>query len=605
MEGYRSGVSTVPGGMGPALERARAYLDVMVTTRDVIAALQELADLTVLEEESPQSFKVRAYENAISGIRGHGGDVTKMTKSELTEIKGVGGSTADKILQFAETGTIDKLERLRVAFPPDFVRLAKIPGIGPKTLKLMRRELGIENLEQLEAAIEGERLRELPGLGKTSEEKIARAIERLGLHGKDRRTPIAEALPIARRLVSELEELPEVERARFCGSLRRHSETIGDIDITVAGREPVPVMQWVAGHQMAASVIGHGDTKTSILTRDGLQVDVRVVEPEQFGAAIMYFTGSKAHNIALRQRAIDRGWLLNEYGLFESEGGEIVARESEEDIYAALDLQFVPPVVRENTGEIDAAADRSLPDFVSLDDIRGDLHYHTDLSGDGESSLAEMVAAASARGYSYVAITDHGEDLAINGSTRSEMLAHRDAIRAIQADYPDMRILFGCELNIGPDGSLDYDEEFRREFEWNVASVHSHFDLSAEEQTVRLIKAISDPTVNVIGHLSGRYIGRRPGIEFDVDSVLEALKIADVGLEINGALERLDASADVVRQAVRAGVRLVVSTDSHHTSELHRMGYGVLQAQRGWASKADVANTMPTHEFLEWASARR
>ena len=319
----------------------------------------------------------------------------------------------------------------------------------------------------------------------------------------------------------------------------------------------------------------------------------------------MYFTGSKAHNIALRQRAIDRGWLLNEYGLFDTETDAVIARETEAEIYHALDMQFVPPTVRENTGEVEKAAAGELPEFVTLADIRGDLHYHTDRSGDGMSSPEDMIAAAIAFGHEYVAVTDHGIDLSINGSTAAEMLEHRDHLRAIQEDHPEIRILFGCELNIGPDGSLDYDEDFRREFEWNVASVHSHFDLSAEDQTVRLIKAISDPTVNAIGHISGRYIGRRPGIEFDVDSVIEALRIADVGLEVNGALERLDAASDVIRQAVRAGVRLVVSTDSHHTSELVRMEYGVRQAQRGWATAGDVANTMPFDDFLDWSRARR
>ncbi len=577
----------------------------MVSTRDVVAALQELAELTTLEEETPQSFKVRAYENAISGIQGSGRDVTALSKSELIAIKGIGKSTADKILQFVSSGTIDKLENLREAYPPDFVRLSKIPGIGPKTLKLMRRELGIENLEQLQAAIAAEKLRELPGLGKTSEEKIAKAIDRLGLHGKDQRTPISDAMPIAKRLVDALAELQGVSDVAYCGSLRRHSETIGDIDITVAGTRPQPVMDFIAEHQLAAEVISHGETKTSILTREGLQIDVRVVAPEEFGAATMYFTGSKAHNIALRQRAIDRGWLLNEYGLFDTETDAVIARETEAEIYHALDMQFVPPTVRENTGEVEKAAAGELPEFVTLADIRGDVHYHTDRSGDGMSSPEDMIAAAIAFGHEYVAVTDHGVDLSINGSTAAEMLEHRDHLRVIQEDHPEIRILFGCELNIGPDGSLDYDEGFRREFEWNVASVHSHFDLSAEDQTVRLIKAISDPTVNAIGHISGRYIGRRPGIEFDVDSVIEALRIADVGLEVNGALERLDAASDVIRKAVRAGVRLVVSTDSHHTSELVRMEYGVRQAQRGWATAGDVANTMPFDDFLDWSRARR
>lgn len=577
----------------------------MVSTRDVIAALEELAQLTILEEESPQSFKVRAYENAIGGIQGQAGDVATMTKAELIKIKGIGGATADKIRQLVETGSIEKLENLRFAYPPEFVRLSKIPGIGPKTLKMMRRELGIENLDQLQAAIAAEKLRDLPGLGKTSEEKIARSIERLGLHGKDRRTPIAEAMPLAHRLVKELSSLEGVSDVAYCGSLRRHSETIGDIDVTVAGSEPGPVMDFVAQHHLATEIIGHGETKTSILTRDGLQVDVRVVEPEQFGAAVMYFTGSKAHNIALRQRAINRGWLLNEYGLFDSETDEVIARETESDIYTALEMAYVPPTVRESTGEIEAAVAGELPDFVQIGDIRGDLHYHTDRSGDGKSSLEDMVAAAVVRGYEYVAITDHGEDLAINGANRGEMLAHRDAIRSVQEANPDIRLLFGCELNIGAEGGLDYDLDFRREFEWNVASIHSHFDLSRQDQTVRLIKAISDPSVNVIGHLSGRYIGRRPGIEFDVDSVIEALRISDVGLEINGALDRLDADTEVIRQAVRAGIRLVISTDSHHVSELHRMEYGVLQSQRGWASKSDIANTMPLDDFLAWSRSRR
>ena len=577
----------------------------MVSTRDVIAALQELAALTTLEEESPQSFKVRAYENAISGIQGSGQDVTTLSKSELVAIKGIGKSTADKILQFVDSGTIDKLEKLREAYPAEFVRLSKIPGIGPKTLKLMRRELGIENLDQLKAAIADEKLRELPGLGKTSEEKIAKAIDRLGLHGKDQRTPISDAMPIAKRLVDALRELDGVSDVAYCGSLRRHSETIGDIDITVAGTEPQPVMDFIAEHHLATEVIGHGETKTSILTREGLQIDVRVVAPEEFGAATMYFTGSKAHNIALRQRAIDRGWLLNEYGLFDNETDQIIARETEDGIYEALEMQFVPPTVRENTGEVEAAAAGELPEFVQLTDIRGDLHYHTDRSGDGMSTPEDMIAAAIAFGHEYVAITDHGIDLSINGATAEEMREHRDRLRRIQEEHPEIRIMFGCELNIGPDGSLDYDEDFRREFEWNVASVHSHFDLSAEEQTVRLIKAISDPTVNAIGHISGRYIGRRPGIEFDVEPVLEALEIADVGLEVNGALERLDASSDLIRQAIRAGVRLVISTDSHHVSELVRMEYGVRQAQRGWATAADVVNTMSVDDLIDWSRARR
>ena len=599
------------------------------SNRQVIAMLDELVRLTTLEEESPQSFKVRAYEKAKLAVEAHGEDVGGLTDAQLLALDGIGKATASKIREFVDTGTVEKIERLRAEYPPEFAELARIPGLGPKTLKLVRRELGVEDLDGLREAIAGEKLRALKGLGATSEAKIARAIERLGLTGKDRRTPIADALPLARRLVDDLQALPEVSAAQYCGSLRRMAETIGDVDITVASRRSAAVMEAVVGHPEVSEVILTGDTKTSFLTASGLQVDVRVVEPGQFGAATLYFTGSKAHNIALRQRAMDRGWLLNEYGLLD--GDDVVAARTEKQIYEALDLAYIEPPLREATGEIEAssrtaagaaaAVDQTedqeeggaseqeddgpeLPDVIQLSHIRGDLHYHTDRSGDGRSPLADMVAVAAAKGYRYLAITDHGEDLVINGSTAEEMLEHRDKIRALQDDYPDMVILWGCELNIGPDGGLDYDPEFRALFDYTVASVHSHFDQPERDQTARIVRAIEDPTVNSIGHLTGRYIGRRPGIELDIPVVLDALVANDVALEINGALDRLDAASDVVRRAVDRGVKLVINTDSHHTSELGRMEYGVLTAQRGWTPRELVVNSWPQRRFLRWAASR-
>jgi DNA polymerase (family 10) len=589
----------------------------VTTTRDVLAMLDELVTLTTLDEESPQAFKVRAYENARLAIEAHPGDVTTMSLKELQELKGVGKATATKIRELVDTGSVAKLEALRAAYPQTFVELSKIPGLGPKTLKLIRRELGIEDLEGLRAAIADEKLRTLPGLGPTREAKIDKAIERLGLTGKDRRTPIAEALPLAQRLVADLERVPGVVAAAYCGSLRRMSETVGDIDITVAASDPAAVMAAVVDHGDVAEIVLSGDTKTSFLTARGLQVDVRVVTPAQFGAATLYFTGSKAHNIALRQRAIDRGWLLNEYGLIDNpepaegedeipiEDRAVLASRREEEIYAALDLAYIPPPMREASGEIEAAADDALPELVELHHIRGDLHYHTDLSGDGRSSLRQMVEVAAARGYDYLAITDHGEDLAINGSTAEEFLDHRGAIEALQPEYPDLTILWGCELNIGADGGLDYDADFRALFDYTVASVHSHFDGPQRQQTERLVQAIADPTVDSIGHLTGRYIGQRPGIEIDVDIVIEALLHFDVALEINGALQRLDAASDVVRRAVERGVKLVINTDSHHTSELGRMEYGVLTAQRGWAPRDQVINTWPREDLLGWIEVHR
>ncbi len=580
----------------------------MVSTDDVLDMLDELVRLTAIDEGGAQSFKVRAYENARLALEADGRDITDLSLTELTRIGGVGKATAGKVVEFVETGEVAKLEALRAAYPRAFVELTKIPGLGPKTLLRLRAELGIENLEQLKEAIAGERLRTVAGLGEASEAKISRAIERLGLTGKDRRTPIAEALPLAERLVADLQNLPETTEARFCGSLRRMAETIGDIDITVASREPEVIMDFVVAHREVAEIVVNGLTKTSFLTKTGLQVDVRVVEPEQFGAAILYFTGSKAHNIALRQRAIDRQMLLNEYGLMDASDEELPAEErpvvasaTEHDIYAALDLEFVPPPLRESTGEIDAAAGPGLPELVQREHIRGDLHYHTDRSGDGRSSVEDMVAVAAAAGYDYLAITDHGVDLAINGSTAEEMLEHREHIAEVAAGYPDMTILWGCELNIGPDGGLDYDADFRALFDYTVASVHSHFDQPLTKQTDRMVAAIADPTVNSIGHLTGRYIGRRPGIELDYEVLIDALVEFDVALEINGALDRLDAASDVVRRAVEHGVKLVINTDSHHTSELGRMEYGVLTAQRGWTPRDLVINTWDRDELLAWS----
>lgn len=584
----------------------------MANNRDVQAMLSELITLTALAEGSPQSFKVRAYEKAALGLESDGRDVTVLTLKELTSISGVGKATANKVLEFVEAGSVEKLEILRAEYPPEFVELSRIPGLGPKTLKLVRSELGVENVEQLKEAIASEKLRTLPGLGATSEAKIAKAIDRLGLTGKDRRTPIAEALPLAERLVEDIKSLPQTVEAQFCGSLRRMSETIGDIDITVSSNEPAEIMDFVVSHSEVADLVVNGETKTSFLTRSGLQVDVRVVTPDQFGAAILYFTGSKVHNIALRQRAIDKKMLLNEYGLMDASDEDLAASErpilaskTEAEIYEALDLQFIPAPMREATGEVEAASGDGLPELIQRSDIRGDLHYHTDQSGDGRSTVAEMIAEAAAQGYEYLAITDHGVDLAINGSTAEEMLEHRERIAEIAADYPNMTVLWGCELNIGADGGLDYDPDFRALFDYTVASVHSHFDQSIPKQTDRLIAAITDPTVNSIGHLTGRYIGRRPGIEIDYDAVLDALAHYDVALEINGALQRLDAASDVVRKAVERQVKLVINTDSHHTSELGRMEYGVLTAQRGWAPRELVINATDRKTFLKWANHRK
>ncbi len=578
----------------------------MRSNSDIARVLQELAELLKLEEGSPQAFRVRAYEKAAGAVRDHPGNVASMSEADMLALDGVGKSTAAKIRQIADTGTLDTVERLRGKYPPEFVALTRIPGLGPKTVIMLRDRLGVQTVDDLRAVIAAEKLRELPGLGAKSEEKIAKAIERLGLHGKDRRTPIIRVLPVADDLVATLGELDGVVQVTACGSLRRFRETIGDVDIVVAAGKSEPIMDAFVELPVVGEVIGHGSTKSSILTKDGLQVDLRVVAPSEFGAASLYFTGSKEHNIELRQRAIAAGQTLNEYALAGAETGEVVAAATEHDIYAALGLDFVPPEMREGTGEIALAAEGALPALVTEADIRGDLHVHSTWSGDGRSSLDDMIAAASGRGLAYVAMTEHAEDLAINGLSRDEVRREREEIVRLRDEYPDLRILHGAELNIGPDGTLDYDYDFLMDFDWCVASVHSHFDLPQEQQMARVLAAMEHPAVNVIGHLTGRKVGRRPGIELDVTAVFETAITTGTALEINSHLDRLDVPADMLRTARDLeDLVFVISTDSHHVREYSNLRWGVRNARRGWVDTARVANTWPTKRFLEWADAKR
>lgn len=573
---------------------------------DSLAALfRELVQLTVLDEGSPNSFRARAYENALEAITSHRGELGALSERELKAIGGIGESTAKKIREFYDKGTIAKLESLRLKYPPAFVELSRIPGVGPKTLARLRSELGVSNLEELKAALASQRVRELRGLGAKAEEKLQHAIERMAASGPEERRPISVALPIADEFIAALLALPEVERARYCGSLRRLRETVADVDIVAASSEPAAVREAFVKMPTVREVIGSGDTKTSVLTTTGLQVDLRVVDPKQFGAACQYFTGSKTHNIKLRQRALERGLLLNEYGLSRVDSGEVIASDSEEAIYRALELPLIPAPMREDRGEIEAAEQGVLPAAVRLADVRGDLHVHTTLSGDGRSTLEEIVASAAERGYEYLALTDHAENLAMSGVSREALARQRKEIDALRGRFPGLTLLHGSELNIGRDGSVDYDPEFRRTLEWRVAGVHSHFDLGRDEQTRRILAAMEDPTVDAIAHLSGRRIGRRAGIDLDVDAVLAKAAATNTAIEINASLGRLDASSEVLLRARGMDVTFVLSTDTHHTRELARMDWGVRHATRGWVDPSRIANSWPRERFLGWLQARQ
>jgi DNA polymerase (family X) len=575
----------------------------MDSKQDVLDMLRDLAELTMLDEGDPQSFRVRAYESAAQAISAQATDLGKLTAKDLQKIDGVGKSTADKIRELLDTGKVEKLEGLRQKHPRSVVALLRIQGLGPKAVTKLRAELGVQSIDDLRKALAEHRVRDLKGFGQKSEEKLATALAKLDEQGSVGRTPISVALPLANRIVDRLLEVPGVSHASYCGSLRRFSETIGDVDVIVAATDPEPVMEALVGMSFTERVLVRGAGKTSIVTHRGTQVDLRVVAAHQLGAARLYFTGSKGHNIKLRQRALGRGWTLNEYALSELEGGKVIASETEEQIYDALGLAWIPPVLREDQGEIELAEKRTLP--RAMGKVLGDFHVHTQVSGDGRSSLEDVVAAAKARGYRVLAITDHAEGT-LSGVGREALLEQRAAIGAMQDKLGDtMTLLHGVELNIGPNGELDYDLEFRKGFGFCLASVHDHFELDKAAQTRRITTAMSDPTVRMIGHLSARMIGGRPSIDLDLDAVFEAAERTGTALEVNGALPRLDMSVEALRRARARDVTFVLTSDAHHASELDRVRYAALNAERAWLDADRVINATTAEALLAWTKEKK
>ncbi|MEO8796382.1 MAG: PHP domain-containing protein, partial [Polyangiaceae bacterium] len=482
------------------------------------------------------------------------------------------------------------------------VALLKIQGLGPKAVTKLRAELGVQSIDDLRAATTEHKVRDLKGFGAKSEEKIAAAIARLDAQGPIDRTPISVALPLAQRIVVRMLEVPGVTRATYAGSLRRFSETVGDIDVLVASTDPAPVMEAFVSMGVVERVLVRGEGKTSVVTHRGTQVDLRVVTEKSWGAALMYFTGSKGHNIKLRTRALTRGWTLNEYALSELEGGKIIASETEEQIYEALGLAWVPPVLREDAGELEAAEKNLLPKPITT--CFGDFHVHTTVSGDGRSSLEEVVLAAKARGYTVLAITDHAEGT-LSGVGRDAFLSQRERISEMKRELGEsLALLHGVELNIGPNGELDYDADFRAGFDFCLASVHDHFELDRAAQTKRVVTAMEDPSVKMIGHLSARMIGGRPPIELDMDAIYEAAERTNTALEVNGALPRLDLSVEALRRGRDKNVTFVMTSDAHHFSELARVDNAAKNAERAWIGPDRIANTWSKEKLVAWATGR-
>ncbi|WP_242911128.1 DNA polymerase/3'-5' exonuclease PolX [Actinomadura terrae] len=561
----------------------------MARANDEAAALiQELADL--LSITGGDAFKIRAYEKAARAIAGYPGDIAELDLAGLRAIPSVGAAIAKKVADYNTTGTIRQVEELRLRIPAGVRALTAIPTLGPKKALTVYEELGVSSVDELATAIEEGRLSGLKGFGAKTEENILRGIELMRASGG--RVLVDAAASVADEIVAALSALPQVERCAHAGSLRRMRETIGDVDVLAASRDPHPIMEAFTALPVVAEVVAGGDKKTSIRTATGLQVDLRVVPPESWGAAMQYFTGSQAHNIRTREIAVRAGLKLSEYGLFHAGSDELIVSATEEEVYDRLGLPWIHPTLREDTGEIEAALDGTLPALLTEADLRGDLHSHTDLT-DGTASLEAMAAAAAARGLEYYAITDHAPDLVMQRMTDEKMLAQRARIAELQKEYPDLVLLHGTELNIDPDGGVDWDADFLSGFDVCVASVHSHFTQDQDAMTRRLVRACENPHVHVIGHPTARSIGRRPPVDADWDEVFRAAARTGTALEIDSFPDRLDLPADLIRRAKRFGCRFSVDTDAHSLGHHRNIRYGVGTAQRGWLTPDDVINTWP------------
>jgi DNA polymerase (family 10) len=561
----------------------------MPRANDAIEAmLLEYADLQSILFDDP--YKPRAYEKAARAVGGYPEDLAGKDLADILKVPSVGRSIGEKIQEFLMTGSLAELEALREKIPAGVRELTRIPGLGPKKAMVLYQELGVGSVEELEAAIADDRVAALPRFGGKTQENIARGLTQLRSAGD--RVKIDTALGVADTFIAHLSALREAKRVASAGSLRRMKETIGDVDLLVAGTDAAPVMDAFVAHPSVARVLAHGETKSSVVTDVGLQVDLRVIPPEAWGAAMIYFTGSKPHNIRIREMAVRQGLKLSEYGLFDAKSGDLLVADTEEAVYARLGMAYVEPTLREDRGEVEAALAGELPSLLTERQLKGDLHTHTNLT-DGLASLEDMVARGAELEYAYFAVTDHAPNLYMQRMTEDKILAQRERVERLRGSYPKMTLLHGTELNIDPDGEVDWDGSFLAGFDLTVASVHSHFTRSRDEMTARVIRAIENPYVDIIGHLTTRQIGKRPPVDLDLEAVFEAAGRTGTALEINSHPDRLDLSDEHVLWARRHGVRFAVNTDAHAVPHLDHRRFGVGMAQRGWLTKDEVINAWP------------
>lgn len=564
---------------------------------EIARLLNETADLMEIAEED--SFRIRSYRNGAAAIEGLGERVAVILADpgrKITDVPGIGKGLAAVLAEIVERGTFARREELLERYPPTALEMLRIQGLGPKTIRALWDHFRVSTLEELERLCREGKLRELPRMGAKLEEKILKGISHYRQGAG--RFLLHFASAAAAELVEYLGDTPGVDRVLPAGSLRRGKDTVGDLDLLVTGEHAAAALDRFVAHPRVHEVLGHGPNKASARWGlEGLQVDVRAVPAESFGAAMQYFTGSKEHNVALRQRAQRLGLTLNEYGLFRIETGERVAGATEKEIYRALGLKCIPPELRENQGEIEAAEKAELPELLEPADVRGDLHMHTRES-DGRGTLEEMAAAAQALGYEYIAITDHSKALAMaNGLDERRAVAFARQVREFNEKNAPFRVFAGLECDILRDGRMDLSEDALAVLDFVVASVHSYMNIDAAAMTDRLLRALESPSVKALGHPTGRVLLHRDAYAYEFDTVAREAARRNVWLEINASPERLDLHAALIRRAKALGCKFTISTDAHHPHHLGNMRYGVLMARRGWLTAADVMNTKTRAAF--------
>jgi DNA polymerase (family 10) len=563
--------------------------------QEIAKIFNEIAGLLEIKNDNP--FRIRAYRRAALNVEGLTRNVEDLSEDELLEVPGVGKDLAAKIAEYIKTGNIAAHEELKKEIPQIVLDLESVPGLGPKTAILLHEKLHIKSIDELAKLAEEHKLAGLRGIKGKTEENILKGIGMLR-RGQER-SPLGKVLPIAQDLVDQLRLKAPLTRIDIAGSLRRWKDTIKDIDILAMSDNPKEVMRVFVHLPHVKEVIMQGPTKSSVVIKEGLQVDLRVVEKESYGAALAYFTGSKEHNIRLREMAVKRGLTINEYGIFRVKDNTKLGGEKEEDTYKILDLQYVPPEMREDRGEIEAAIEGKLPKLVTVNDIKGDLHVHSKWS-DGSHTFEQLVEAATERGYSYFALTDHSQGLGVaRGLTAERLAEQKREIDTLNKKLKNIRILHGTEVDIRSDGTLDFHDDVLQTLDIVVASIHSGFKQTKEQLTSRIVAAMKNPYVSIIAHPTGRLIGERDAYEVDMDEILKTAKETGTAMEINAYPLRLDLSDIYAKKAKELRIPIVISTDAHVTTQFNFMSYGVSIARRSWLEKEDIANTLEVKQLLK------